>query len=178
MQDPRSGELMPGASVEELEKVREVLMRETDFTDQSNWPIFQVGQRVTVTTENGEVGQFVIESMGKRFIRMKGAPATAGGQPQPSHAQWNYERCVAAKGSVICGAHDPEKPLSWCKDIAGKRLKCVRIRYGSEQFFILDDNGQGTEKVWTLGGGPDTSHSSIPVDDPNTFLPEGANSNG
>ena len=84
-----------------------------------------------------------------------------------SKGQWNYEPCEADKGTVVVG----KSPRStwWCASIEGHRVKCVRVTYGEEEFFIDDEDGSGSKKVFELGGGPDSKHSSIPVDDSSTF---------
>ncbi len=85
-------------------------------------------------------------------------------------AQWNYEDCIAERGSVICGK--ALRPTWWCANIRGARIKCVRVTYGDQVFFLKDDDGTGSRKVFELGGGPDSYHASIPVDDKSSFRPD------
>lgn len=80
--------------------------------------------------------------------------------------QWNYEPCEVVIGSVKCGR--VPVPTWWCKELEGKRVDCLRITYGGDDFFILDDD-EARDKVFKRGGGPDSGHKSIPVDDPNSF---------
>lgn len=82
--------------------------------------------------------------------------------------RWNYEPCEAERGSVICG----KSPRStwWCDPFEGVRMDCIRITSGGDTFFILDDE-VGRRKVFQEGGGPGSGHKSIPVDDPDSFVP-------
>lgn len=84
--------------------------------------------------------------------------------------QWNGEPCEAAKGSVIVGAS--QRPTWWCPELEGQRRKCVRVTYQGETFFIDDEDGSGSRKVFEEGGGPMSYHASIPVDDPASFQAE------
>jgi hypothetical protein len=98
---------------------------------------------------------------------------------RPTPARWNYQPAKAERGTVIVGT--VEKPTWWCAGMEGTRRKCVRVtayekwHHGmpDEQtghaFFIDDEDGSGTVKVYERGGGPDSSHRSLPVDDPATF---------
>lgn len=88
--------------------------------------------------------------------------------PLDMNAKWNYEPCRADKGTVVCGKVD--KPTSWCKPLEGRRVKCVRVDYRGEVFFLGDDDGSGSYKVFKTEGGPFCAgHKSLPVDDPDTF---------
>jgi hypothetical protein len=87
------------------------------------------------------------------------------------NAKWNGEPCRADRGTVICGA--VEVPTWWCKQLEGKRVKCVRVNYHGQVFFLGDDDGSGSYKVFETEGGPFcTGHKSLPVDDPTTFEPD------
>lgn len=86
-------------------------------------------------------------------------------------ASWNYEPATAERGTVVVGT--VEKPTWWCAGMHGQRRKCVRVISGNfpeGEFFIDDEDGSGTRKVYERGGGPDSSHKSLPVDDPSTFV--------
>jgi hypothetical protein len=86
---------------------------------------------------------------------------------QPKPARWNYEPAPAERGTVVVGT--VEVPTWWCAGMTGTRRKCVRVQSWGEAFFIDDEDGSGTVKVYERGGGPDSSHKSLPVDDPATF---------
>ena len=86
----------------------------------------------------------------------------------PKNPQWNYEDAKAWKGTVVVG----ESPRStwWSAKHKGERRKCVKvISWDDVPFFIDDEDGRGSRKVFERGGGPDSSHRDIPVDDPETF---------
>lgn len=84
--------------------------------------------------------------------------------------QWNYQPAEAWRGSVIVG----KSPVAtwWCAGLLGQRRKCVRVRSWDKEFFYLDDeDGSGSRKVFERGGGPDSYSAHIPVDDDSTFTP-------
>jgi hypothetical protein len=85
-------------------------------------------------------------------------------------AQWNYEPAEAWRGTVIVGKS--ERPTWWCASMVGTRRKCVKVQSWGEPFFIDDEDGRGSLKVFERGGGPDSYHASIPVDDADSFIPE------
>jgi len=95
-------------------------------------------------------------------------------RPAPRHsttgAQWNYEPAEAWRGTVIVGKS--ERPTWWCAGMEGQRRKCVKVQSWGEPFFIDDEDGRGSLKVFERGGGPDSHHASIPVDDADSFIPE------
>lgn len=108
------------------------------------------------------------------------APAITKPREYPKQAEaaprWNGEPCEAAKGTVEVGK--VESPTWWCAGMEGTRRRCVRITYPAsprpdrhepQTFFIDDEDGQGTRKVWQEGGGPGSSHKGLPVDKPETF---------
>lgn len=66
-----------------------------------------------------------------------------------------------------------EFPQFWGKDLLGTRVEVLRIESGGQTFYIMDDDGQGTEKV-RAGGGPFSGrgHRTVPVEDHATFEPE------
>jgi len=83
--------------------------------------------------------------------------------------EWNYLPTKAWRGTVIVGKS--MTPTWWCAGLEGTRRKCVKVDDGQgDAFFIDDENGHGSLKVFELGGGPDSFHASIPVDDPNSFV--------
>lgn len=91
------------------------------------------------------------------------APSTTG-------AQWNYEPAEAWRGTVLVG-ESPQKTW-WCAALKGTRRKCVKVHSRGETFFIDDEDARGSLKVFSKGGGPDSYHASIPVDDAASFIPE------
>lgn len=93
---------------------------------------------------------------------------------RPLGSQWNYQPCKAWRGSVIVGTVD--KPTWWCAGMEGTRRRCVKVQTWGEPFFIDDEDGRGTLKVFIRGGGPDSYHASIPVDDAKSFIPENVES--
>lgn len=91
-----------------------------------------------------------------------------------SAPQWNYAPCSAQLGSVIVGKS--MRPTWWCAKHEGERRKCVRVNSGGEVFYLDDEDGSGMKKVFELGGGPDSYHASLPVDDEESFQPARENS--
>jgi hypothetical protein len=88
------------------------------------------------------------------------------------NARWNGEGVEAIRGTVMMAA-TTGFPKFWGRDLLGSRVEVLRITTQSgERFFIMDDDRQGTEKV-LAGGGPwsGRGHRSVPVDDPETFVP-------
>jgi hypothetical protein len=84
-------------------------------------------------------------------------------------ARWNYEKCDAQTGTVVVGKS--QMPSWWCSQMDGQRRKCVRVNYRGKVFFLDDEDGSGSLKVFECGGGPDSGHKSLPVDDESTFIP-------
>ena len=81
---------------------------------------------------------------------------------------WNGEKCLCFTGSVLCGK--PLRPTWWCAKHEGERLKCVKVLYQGQMFFIYDGDGSGSNKVFNTSGGPFCAgHKSIPVDDEQSF---------
>ena len=85
-------------------------------------------------------------------------------------AQWNYEDCQAQTGTAIVGKC--ERPTYWHAGLEGQRRRVVRVDYKGDVFFIDDEDGSGSRKVFERGGGPDSGHKSLPVDDESTFIPD------
>lgn len=84
--------------------------------------------------------------------------------------KWNGEPCEAWTGTVIVGKS--ERPTWWCAGLEGTRRRCVKVQSWGEPFFIDNEDGRGAVKVFLRGGGPDTGHASIPVDDVDSFIPD------
>ena len=82
--------------------------------------------------------------------------------------RWNGEKCHAVLGSVVIGK--AVRPTWWCADLAGERRACVRVTYKGDMFYLDNDDGSGYRKVFEQGGGPNSSHSDIPVDQHDTFI--------
>lgn len=82
--------------------------------------------------------------------------------------KWNYEDCESQTGTVIIGKS--LMPTWWCSKLEGQRRKCVRVSYGGTFFYLDDEDGSGSRKVFDKGGGPDSGHKSLPVDDESTFI--------
>lgn len=84
-------------------------------------------------------------------------------------AHWNGEKCDAQTGTVIVG--NVEIPTWWCYGMTGQRRKCVRVDYGGDIFFLDDEDGSGSHKVFDTMGGPFCAgHKSLPIDDESTFI--------
>lgn len=85
-------------------------------------------------------------------------------------AHWNGEPCEAKTGTVIVGKS--ARSTWWCAKMGGERRKCVRVDVGGEIFFIDDEDGSGSHKVFETMGGPFCApHSSVPVDNESSFVP-------
>lgn len=85
-------------------------------------------------------------------------------------ARWNGEKCQAQTGTVIVGK--VEVPTWWCAGLTGQRFPCVRVDYNGEVFYLADDDGSGSHKVFETAGGPFCAgHKSLPVDDESSFIP-------
>ena len=76
---------------------------------------------------------------------------------------WNYEPTPARKVRVIVGP-SPKKTW-WCAMLAGTEREAVEVSYAGQAPFYLDnEDGSGWHKVTTGRGGPDQSHSELPVE--------------
>jgi hypothetical protein len=109
---------------------------------------------------------------GRRVERHKVCLVQKNPEPdQPTRqAKWNYEPCEAQTGTVVVGKTNA--PLGWSRGLEGTRRRCVRVNYKGDVFWLDDEDGSGSRKVFRRGGGPDTGHKSLPVDDPGTFEAE------
>jgi len=85
-------------------------------------------------------------------------------QALTSGARWNYQPCTATRGIVIIGTSP--SPSWWCAGDKGKPHRCLRIQQDGDTFYIDDEDGSGSKKVFDEGGGPNSYHRSIPVDLP------------
>jgi hypothetical protein len=86
--------------------------------------------------------------------------------------KWNGEPCKAQIGTVVIGKSP--MPTWWCATREGERIACVRVEYRRDVFFLANEDGRGARKVFEQGGSWEIGHSSIPVDDETTFIPEEA----
>lgn len=79
------------------------------------------------------------------------------------NAQWDGRPCDAHTGTVIVSSVC--QPGWWCFPLVGKRIECLRVvQDGGSARFLLNDKGQGVEKV--LGGGGFTlAHKDIAAKD-------------
>jgi hypothetical protein len=86
-------------------------------------------------------------------------------------AHWNGENCEAQTGTVIVGTV-PVRTW-WCAGLEGQRRKCVRVDYKGDVFYLDDEDGSGSHKVFETQGGPwCAGHKSLPVDDESSFRPD------
>lgn len=117
----------------------------------------------------------------------EGLCARCQGKPDVG-AWWNGEPCLAERGTVVVGA--VETPTWWCAGMTGTRRRVVRVTYAGEVFYLDDEGhhspayeplnvpartsppGEGWAKVTEGMGSPRWPHSSVPVDDPETWRPE------
>ena len=82
-------------------------------------------------------------------------------------ARWNGEPCYADLGYVPVGK--VLKSTHWAADLEGQVRKVVRIEQGASIFYIDDESGYGTWKVFYRNGSPRVAHSTVPVQDHSTF---------
>ena len=100
---------------------------------------------------------------GRRVVA--GLPSKQGEVGNPlgviAAAYWNGERCAAER--ILAEVGPSEVPTWWCAGLVGTHRVAIEVRYGSETFYLDDEDGTGTYKV-TLGrGSPRCSHKSLPV---------------
>ena len=78
MQKPSTGDFLTANAVAELKLERDRLIAAMDPDDNlrntRNFPIFQVGKIVVVENSDGESAVCVVESVGKKFLRLRGVP--------------------------------------------------------------------------------------------------------
>jgi hypothetical protein len=74
---------------------------------------------------------------------------------------WNGEPCDAERLTVTVGV--APSPTWWCADLAGQKRAAVRVRYGSDTFYLDDADGSGWRKVTQGHGSPSWPHRSLPV---------------
>lgn len=75
---------------------------------------------------------------------------------------WNGEPCQAFNEERIV-AHS-ETSTHWCNEFVGQKRKCVRVIYGREEFFLDDEDGSATYKVFQGRGSPWLSHKELIVE--------------
>ncbi len=108
----------------------------------------------------------------KLRARQDSRTRTMGDNVRCEEGKWNYERARAQRGTVVVGVSPA--PAAWSRPMEGQRLRCVKVFYDGDEFYLDDSTGWGTEKVFKRGGGPDSPHRTIHVDDPSTFVQDPA----
>jgi len=84
MYNPDAGEFVTGQNVDELLAARQALLsriepaKRSSLEDDRNWPVFRVGETVSVV-KDGARAVCVVESIGKQFIRLRAVPVPVGG---------------------------------------------------------------------------------------------------
>jgi hypothetical protein len=76
--------------------------------------------------------------------------------------RWNGEPCEARRITAIV-TDDGHFPAYWARDHVGTRRNAVEVTYGSQTFYLDDEDGSGWDKV-TSGGSPVHAHRSLNVD--------------
>lgn len=75
---------------------------------------------------------------------------------------WNGEECQAVR--AIATVEDaPEFLAYWAQDFVGDRRKIVWVRYGDQEFFLDNEDGQGWKKVTEGKGSPNVGHKELKV---------------
>lgn len=80
MQRPDTGEFVHGESVESLRAMEQSILdsmepkKRSSLEDDRHWPIFRVGETVQIQSNEGGRATCVVESIGKKFIRLRGIP--------------------------------------------------------------------------------------------------------
>lgn len=77
--------------------------------------------------------------------------------------RWNGEPCEAEHVIVIV-ADNPDAPQYWARDLIGQERKALRVRYGGDEFFLDDEDGTATHKVFEQGGSPRFGHRELAVE--------------
>jgi hypothetical protein len=78
MQNPDTGIFETAESTQELEKRRQFFLdamepsKRSSLQDERLWPIFRNGETVYVRNESGAEAKCVVESMGQKFLRLRG----------------------------------------------------------------------------------------------------------
>lgn len=76
---------------------------------------------------------------------------------------WNGEPCPAKKVRVVVGPSP--KTTWWCAELVGTERNAVRVDYGGQPpFYIDDEEGDGWAKVTRGRGGPECGHKGLPVE--------------
>ena len=73
--------------------------------------------------------------------------------------RWNGEPCEARR--VVIKVGECPFPQGWYRHLVGSELRAVEIKYGSETFYIADEDGNGWHKVTKERGGPHWWHKSV-----------------
>lgn len=83
---------------------------------------------------------------------------------------WNGEPCTARRVTAIV-ADNGAFPQYWARHLVGTRRAAVEVVYGSQTFYLDDEDGAGWNKV-THGGGPNWAHSHLTIV-PESIRPRG-----
>jgi hypothetical protein len=94
----------------------------------------------------------------KKLARKLVAQSIPSGRNCPNCGEpcqaFNEERIVARS----------ETPSHWCNEFVGQKRKCVRVIYGREEFFLDDEDGSATYKIFQGRGSPWLSHKELIVE--------------
>jgi hypothetical protein len=74
---------------------------------------------------------------------------------------WNFKPTPARIVRVIVGKSP--RPTWWCAAFEGQEREAVEVTYGGAKFYLDNEDGSGWEKVTDGRGGPNWSHSELPV---------------
>jgi len=78
MQNPDTGMFVTAESKDELKSVRDEILasmgpaKRNSLQDERLWPIFKNGETVYVRNESGAEAKCVVESIGQKFLRLRG----------------------------------------------------------------------------------------------------------
>lgn len=73
---------------------------------------------------------------------------------------WNGEPAQACRVRVVVGPA-PVRTW-WCADLVGQERAAVEVLYGSERFYLDDEDGTGWAKVTEGHGSPSWPHRGLP----------------
>ena len=80
MHRPDTGEFVTGADATQLHDVRDTLLAQmkpeqrNSLQDERMWPIFRTGETVFVRNSEGAEAKCAVESIGKKFMQLRGLP--------------------------------------------------------------------------------------------------------